>query len=158
METFSALLALCAGNSSVTGEFPSQRPVTRWLDVYFDLHLDKRLSKQSWGWWFETPSRPLWRLCNDNRSHPGMLLLLDLLLEYLIEHVTFKLHCVKFIFSTGTLFRGVPGFETDCPCGVCKLVLNDSWFVSFKLMENAFFRCFNSFYANVFAISQYLAI
>ena len=24
----------------------------------------KRLSKQSWGWWFETPSRSLWRHCN----------------------------------------------------------------------------------------------
>ena len=64
METFSALLALCAGNSPVTGEFPSQRPVTRSFDVFFDLHLNKRLSKQSWGWWFETPSRPLWRHCN----------------------------------------------------------------------------------------------
>ena len=33
METFSALLALCAGNSPVTGEFPSQRPVTRSFDA-----------------------------------------------------------------------------------------------------------------------------
>ena len=33
METFSALLALCAGNSPVNGEFPSQRPVTRSFDV-----------------------------------------------------------------------------------------------------------------------------
>ena len=65
METFSALLALCAGNSPVTGEFPSQRPVTRSFDVFFDLHLNKRLSKQSWGWWFESPSSPLWRHCND---------------------------------------------------------------------------------------------
>ena len=64
METFSALLALCAGNSPVTGEFPAQRPVTRRLDVFYDLRLNKRLSKQSWGWWFETPSRPLWRNCN----------------------------------------------------------------------------------------------
>ena len=47
METFSALLALCAGNSPVTGEFPSQRPVTRGFDVFVDLRLDKRLSKQS---------------------------------------------------------------------------------------------------------------
>ena len=61
METFSALLALCAGNSPVTGEFPAQRPVTRSFDVFFDLLLNTRLSKQSWGWWFETPSRPLWR-------------------------------------------------------------------------------------------------
>ena len=49
METFSALLALCAGSSPVTGQFPSQKPVTRSLGVFFDLHLNKRLSKQSWG-------------------------------------------------------------------------------------------------------------
>ena len=47
MDKFSALLALCVGNSLVTGEFPSQRPVTRSFDVFFDLHLNKRLSKQS---------------------------------------------------------------------------------------------------------------
>ena len=61
IETFSALLALCVGNSPVTGEFPTQMPVTRSFDVFFHLCLNKRLSKQSWGWWFETPSRPLWR-------------------------------------------------------------------------------------------------
>ena len=64
MEIFSALLALCAGNSPVTGEFNSQRPVTRSFDVFFDLRLIKRLSIQSWCWWFETPSPPLWRHCN----------------------------------------------------------------------------------------------
>ena len=68
METFSALLAICAGNSSVTGEFPTQRPVTRSFDVFFDLRLDKRLSKQPWGWWFETPSLSLWRHCNVCRN------------------------------------------------------------------------------------------
>ena len=64
METFSALLDLCAGNSLVTAEFPAQRPVTWSFDVFFHLCLNKRLSKQSLGWWFETPSRPLWRHCN----------------------------------------------------------------------------------------------
>ena len=64
METFSALLALCVGNSLVTGEFPSQRPVVWSFDVIVDLRLNKRLSKQSWGWWFQTPSRPLWCRCN----------------------------------------------------------------------------------------------
>ena len=59
METFSALLAICAGNSPVAGEFPTQRPVMRSFDVFFDLRLNKRLSKQSGRWWFETPSRPL---------------------------------------------------------------------------------------------------
>ena len=66
METFSALLATCARNSLVPGEFPAQRPVTRSFDVCFDLRLIKRLSKQSWGWWFETLPRPLWRHSNGN--------------------------------------------------------------------------------------------
>ena len=65
METFSALLALCVGNSPVTGEFPSQRPVTRSFGIFFlNLRVNKRLSKQPWGWWFETPLRSLWRHCN----------------------------------------------------------------------------------------------
>ena len=61
MEALSALLAIFAGNSPVSGEFPAQRPVTRSFDIFFDLRLNKRLSKQSWGWWFETLSYPLWR-------------------------------------------------------------------------------------------------
>ena len=65
METFSALLAICAGNSPVPGEFPAQRPVTRSFNAFFDLRLNKRLSKQSLGWWFETLSCPLWRHRND---------------------------------------------------------------------------------------------
>ena len=64
METFSALLALWAGNSLVTGEFLSQRSVTRSFDVFFDLHLNKQLSKQSWRLWCETLLRSLWRHCN----------------------------------------------------------------------------------------------
>ena len=49
-------------------KFPSQRPVTRSFDVFFDLRLNKRLSKQSWDWWFETLTRPLWRHCNENKK------------------------------------------------------------------------------------------
>ena len=45
METFSALLALCAGNSPVTGEFPSQRPETRSFHAFYDLRPKRRLSK-----------------------------------------------------------------------------------------------------------------
>ena len=47
MESFSVLLALCAGNSPVTGEFPAQWPVTRSFSIFFDLCLNKQLSKQS---------------------------------------------------------------------------------------------------------------
>ena len=42
---------------------PHKGPTTRSFDVFFDVRLNKRLSKQSWGWWFEMPSRPLWRHC-----------------------------------------------------------------------------------------------
>ena len=55
---------LC-GEFTGPGEFPTQRPVTRSFDVFFDLCLNKRLSKQQWGWWFETLSCSLWRQCND---------------------------------------------------------------------------------------------
>ena len=47
-----------------SGDFPTQRPVTRSFNVFFDL----RLSKQSWGWWFEAPSCPLWRHRNETNS------------------------------------------------------------------------------------------
>ena len=65
MEAFSALLFFCAGNSPVPGEFLVQRPVTRSFDVFFDLGLNKRFRKHSWGWWFETLMHSLWRHCNE---------------------------------------------------------------------------------------------
>ena len=64
MEAFSALLVLCDRNPPVTGGFPLQRPVTRSFEFFFDLLLNKRLSKQSRPRWFETPSRSLWHHCN----------------------------------------------------------------------------------------------
>ena len=71
METFSAFPAICAGNSPVPGEFPTQRPVTRSFDVFFDLLPNNRLSKQSWCWWFEMPSRSLWRHRNGDNCRSG---------------------------------------------------------------------------------------
>ena len=53
-----------AGNSPVTGQFPSHRQWRGALMFFFDLRLNKRLSKQSRRRWFETPSRSLWRHCN----------------------------------------------------------------------------------------------
>ena len=52
------------GEFTGPGEFPTQRPVTRSFDVFFELRLNKRLSKQPWCWWFETPLWSLWRQCN----------------------------------------------------------------------------------------------
>ena len=64
METFFAT-GFCAGNSPVTREFPSQRPVTRSFDLFFGLRLNQQLNKQLRRRWFETPSRSLWRHCNE---------------------------------------------------------------------------------------------
>ena len=63
-ETFFAFLALRVGNSLVTSEFPSQRPVTWSFDVFLDLRLNKRLSKQSICRWFKTSLCSLWLHCN----------------------------------------------------------------------------------------------
>ena len=63
--------AICGGTGHLCGEFaghrwiPHKRPVTQSLGVFFDLRLNKLLSKQSWGWWFKMPSRPLWHRCNE---------------------------------------------------------------------------------------------
>ena len=72
METFSALLVICAGNSPVSGEFPAQRPVTQSFDGFFDQRPNKGLSKQSWGWQFETHSSPLWRHSNGDVWIPDL--------------------------------------------------------------------------------------
>ena len=64
METFSALLAICVGNSPITGEFTSQSQWRGALMFSLICALNKRLSKRSWGWWFETPSHSLWRHCD----------------------------------------------------------------------------------------------
>ena len=87
METFSALLAIYAGNSPVPGELPAQRPVTRSFHVFFDLRLNKSLSKQSWGWWLRrycahydvivmqleksitiSPLLQMWQVCHEDNA------------------------------------------------------------------------------------------
>ena len=69
METFSALLALCAGNSPVTGEFPHTKASDAELWCFFYLRLNGRLNKQSRGWRFETSSLSLWRHCSASSWH-----------------------------------------------------------------------------------------
>ena len=64
MDTSSALLSLCEGNPPVTGGFLSQRPVTQSFGVFFDLCMNKILSKRKIRQWCETSSRSLWRHCN----------------------------------------------------------------------------------------------
>ena len=96
METFSGLLAFSGGYSPATGEFPSQRPVTRSFHVFFHLCLKKWLSKQSWGWWFETPPRSLWRHRN----------------VFILENMAITSNKVLALEITGNL----NDCWTSCPC------------------------------------------
>ena len=100
METFSALLAICTGKSPVTGEFPAHRPATRSFDVFFDLLLNKRLSKQWLDWWFE-PSRPLKRHCNI--AFTVVLLFYHVNLHCAISWV----HCMHYSDGTRALWHTI---------------------------------------------------
>ena len=66
----------------VNDEFPAQWPVMQSFDVFFDQHLNKQLSKQSWGWWFETPS--CWRPCNAINLTISKLVIINLLCEIFV--------------------------------------------------------------------------
>ena len=101
METFSALLAIRAGNSPAPGDFPTQRPVTPSFDVFFDLHLNKRLSKQSWGWWFETLSHPLWR----HRNVP--------ISQFVILHTLCVFVCICVCVCWCALYYGCTSIEVN---------------------------------------------
>ena len=54
--------------------FTAQKSLMRNFDVLFDLRLNQRSIKQSWGWWFETPSNPLSRRCNGNIAFQNIAL------------------------------------------------------------------------------------
>ena len=70
-----------SGEFTGPGEFPTQRPVTRSFDVFFHRRLNKQLSRQPRGWWFETPPWSLWRQCNDIAKLPYIWLV-----EYIRLH------------------------------------------------------------------------
>ena len=84
-----------------TGEFPAQRPVTRSFDVFFDLHLNKRLSKQSWGWWFEMPSRSLGRHCNVDTEKSGSTVWLQMAFLRALKN------CFDFFSTTPSKYKHI---------------------------------------------------
>ena len=124
METFSVLLAICAGNSPVPGEFPTQRPVTRSFDVYFDLRPNKRLSKQSWGWWFAALWCPSWRHRNEiSRSHDSPQaqygLRMRCRVDILLIHDCLNSPCSASVILTGRncyIPVNVESFSLGVPC------------------------------------------
>ena len=127
---FSALLALCEGNPLVTDEFPSQRPLTRSFDVFFDLRLNKRLSKHSRRRWFETPSRSLWRHCigvcrswesmpfsfQNSKCHElSRLVHYCALLWFVTGHFNHNPVPLKLMISSGTPVSSGVSFGYACP-------------------------------------------
>ena len=82
------------------GEFTRQRwiPHTKASDeelyVFFDLRLNKQLSKQSWGWWSETPKRSFWRQCNVRDSHLSFVISQTQSHKY---HIIIPKHIKKYI-------------------------------------------------------------
>ena len=116
---------LC-GEFTGPGEFPTQRPVTRSFDVFFDLRLNKRLSKQPWGWWFETRSWSLWRHRNDK-------------LKLEVHTLNFKyianLHHLEFFkqwFSMGIVFAichyaNSSFLQLECPIPLKTPACNTDW-------------------------------
>ena len=83
------------GEFTVTGEFLTQRPLTRSFDVFFDLRLTKRLSKQWWGWGFETPPWPLWR--RRNGLHYWEF---SSVYKFHIPSMPCVKYCIKFVSNT----------------------------------------------------------
>ena len=97
---------LCEGNSPVTGEFPSRRPVTRSFGVFFDLHPDKRLSKPSRRWWFEMQSCSfdVTVMCGNYLSRDWLFLARDtafFLPRVLVYQNPYINHLYKWLHHTG---------------------------------------------------------
>ena len=98
---------LC-GEFTGPGEFPTQMPVTRSFDVFFDLCLNKRLGKQPWSWWFETPSWSLWRHCNVSGRDPRCI---STLFYQSYRHIGF----LRDLEPHHSIFNGVQEWTSTLP-------------------------------------------
>ena len=147
------------GRSPVNSPHKGQWPwVTRSFDVFSDLRLSKRLSKQSRHWWFETPSRPLWRHCNE--THGDLEKVVNVLqiwqtlkdinmLEYIYiyGHVHIKCLYLKYLMPVFESYLHVYHICTlflyfvhcDISCVITGLLSLLSWFL-FKYMWNSFHK------------------
>ena len=86
---------------------PAQRPVTQSFGVFFDMCLNKRLSKQSWCWWFETPSPPWWRHNNEwwRYNMEKLFILLFICSNFLHKGQVTRYFDVWFVVSLYKLFN-----------------------------------------------------
>ena len=86
-----------------------QRTVTRSFDFFFELLLNKWLSKQSWGWWFETPSLSSWRASNE---HGEAAEVVARFAQFLMFQSWYLSYCARLI--TWTEFTLLNGNMADC--------------------------------------------
>ena len=111
------------------GEFTGHRWILRTkarkqkFDVFFDLHMKKRLSKQSWGWWFETQLRSLWCHCNawtacncQNHYHLKENIKKKLSEKIITKYGLIKKDKLRFSYSSGliVLWEQVLSRITNC--------------------------------------------
>ena len=141
------LLALCAGNSMVTGQFPTQRPVTRSFDVFFDLSLNKRLSKQSWGSIVLIVTSLLWNLGNlvrafvkrDSMAH-GLLIWCPFhnIFEWLETLTNQQSRDPKFVWITFKFYKCIPWHKISDG-------LDDEMFKATEQRKSMIYRSFCSY-------------
>ena len=106
-----------------------KRPVTRSFDIFFDLRLNKRLSKQSRCRWFETSPRSLWRQCNESSSPSSSWTHLSITVQPLsITHGRFPLtnrwiSCQEFWPYCSSLY--MPSAGITIPCKLTTVTLKE---------------------------------
>ena len=119
---------LC-GEFTGPGEFPAQKPVTRSFVIFFDLRLNKWLSKQSWGWWFETLSCSLWRHFNVYKDFRDVLMAVMYTRRIRLNG---KPYSTKYYNTTTTKWRTINRFRIIC--GIR--------YITLRLRQNGrYFKC-----------------
>ena len=126
------MLNVCRSHNDVIKRKPVPRysPLVREttghrsFDVFSDLGLNERLSKQSWGWWFETPSRPLWRHSNDVHHNTWLGIIVCCNLDPGMSSFAFEAALAMLLCSWPDCFTFTKlGMVVFCPFGVFRVYI-----------------------------------
>ena len=92
---------------------------------FFDLRLNKRLSIQLWGWWFETLSHPLLRHCNGIEIIswcPGFPWYSKIHIKNTHPPLWHYLRCDRKLTCNTDIYRYVYNNQNNIPCAIIKKV------------------------------------
>ena len=134
---------LC-GEFTSPGEFPTQRPATRSFDVFFDLRLNKQLSEQPWGWWFETPPWSLWRQCNASAKCQQWNYILQWVHSVLSKEHDHSFHNTNFCLKRALAL----------PCGLPSVTGGLNWDKAVKLSSSEQHHSCNAIYGIEWALLE----